>query len=69
MNSEDSRSVIIDYTNWKGIRSTRRVKPQSIYFGSTVQHPEVQWLMQAFDFEKDADRCFAMKDIHTWSVK
>lgn len=59
--------VIIDYTNWKGERSTRTVVPDVIYWGSNEWHKEPQWLLTAFDVEKQAKRNFAMKDIHSWT--
>jgi predicted DNA-binding transcriptional regulator YafY len=43
--------------------SMRMVYPRQVYFGSTEFHPEPQWLMEAFDEEKQAIRCFAMRDI------
>jgi len=60
------RTVVIEYTNYKGVRSTRTIEPKQLYFGSTNWHPEVQWLLAAFDVEKNEERTFAMKDIHSW---
>lgn len=56
----------IDYTNYRGERALRRIWPRGISFGTTEYHPEPQWLLLAFDLEKQADRHFAMKDIHAW---
>lgn len=61
--------VTIDYTNYRGERATRRICPESISFQSNHWHPESQWLLTAFDVEKGANRTFAMKDIHSWSVE
>lgn len=58
--------VVIDYTNHRGERSERKVKPSLIRFGSSPWHKEPQWLLVAKDLEKDALREFAMKDIHLW---
>lgn len=58
--------VVIDYTNWRGERATRVIEPWSITFGRTEHHPERQWLIKAWDIEKEAVRTFAMKDIHSW---
>jgi len=57
--------VEIDYTNWKNERAFRRI-PINVYYGSNEFHPEQQWLMEATDLDKNALRCFAMKDIHSW---
>jgi hypothetical protein len=65
----DARSpidAIIDYTNWRGERSKRRIVPVSIRFGKTDWHPEHQWLLLAWDMAKQEPREFAMKDIHSW---
>lgn len=56
--------VALDYTNWKGERSQRRVVPIRIYFGSTEYHTEEQFLLEALDIDKGTNRTFAMKDIH-----
>lgn len=60
-------SVRIDYTNYRGERGIRTVLPGLIYFGSAPpRHPGPEWLMEAWDHEKEAARTFAMKDIHSW---
>lgn len=58
--------VDIDYTNWRGERRNRMVRPISIRYGSTKEHPEPQWFMLAWDMEKESYRTFSMKDIHTF---
>ena len=65
--SVENKTVVIDYTNWKGERSLRKVTPKIFYWGSTNYHPEPQWLMNAFDEEKKQDRMFALRDIHSWA--
>lgn len=55
--------LVIDYTNHRGERALRRVVPQRIWFGSTPWHPEKQWLMEAFDLDRQAQRDFALTDI------
>lgn len=59
--------VCIDYTNWKGVRSTRQIHPRRVFYGTSDFHPEMQWLLEAFDFSKRELRTFAMKDIHNWT--
>lgn len=58
--------VLFEYKNWKGVTKTRKVKPRTIWFGSTECHPYYQWLLTAFDEDKQAERDFAMKDIKNW---
>jgi hypothetical protein len=57
---------MIDYTNWRGERSVRRVRPVTMFWGNTLWHPEYQYLMIALDVLKGERRTFAMKDIHSW---
>ncbi|MDI9408721.1 MAG: hypothetical protein QM523_05695 [Candidatus Pacebacteria bacterium] len=63
---EQSKLVSIDYTNYRGERSFRKIIPVMVRYGSTDWHPEPQWLLDAFDVEKEAERSFALKDIHQW---
>lgn len=61
--------VRIDYTNWKGERATRTIQPMGpnpLFFGSTEHHPDLQWLLKAYDWDKNQDRVFALRDIHSW---
>lgn len=60
------KKVKILYTNYRSETSHREILPQKIWFGSTEWHPEAQWLLDAYDVEKDAIRNFAMKDIQEW---
>lgn len=61
-----SEVVEILYTNYRGETDRRRVVPKRIWFGETDWHPEPQWLLDAVDLAKDAERSFAMKDIAEW---
>ena len=54
---------IFEYKNHRGEVATRTVTPISVRFGSTEWHSEPQWLLLAFDHEKQAEREFAMRDI------
>lgn len=58
--------VVIDYTNWKGVRRERSVFPLGMEFAATQWHPEPQWLVLALDLEDGEEKRFAMKDIHSW---
>lgn len=64
----ENQIVEIVYTNWKGVTAKRRIVPKNIFYGSTEWHNEEQWLLNAFDIDKQADRAFAIKDIKSWKV-
>lgn len=66
---EQNKIVVINYTNWKGVTALRRIIPKKIFFGSTEWHKEEQWLLEALDVDKNADRSFAVKDIKSWQVE
>lgn len=65
--ADPRKEVLIDYTNWRGERSTRRIIPLSIAFENNEWHPESQWLLEAVDVEKGDVRTFAMQNIHCWA--
>ncbi|MCR5146860.1 MAG: WYL domain-containing protein [Clostridia bacterium] len=69
MDFSDNKKVKILYTNWKGVTSYRNIVPKSVEFKSTEWHPEEQWILNAYDVDKRADRTFALKDIKEWSVQ
>ncbi len=58
--------VTIRYHNHRGVVADRNITPRSIRFGHSEWHPEDQWLLDAFDHDKWAERSFAMKDILSW---
>lgn len=58
--------VAIDYTNHRGERSIRVIQPRRIIWANSEWHPRTQWLLEAFDYGKKADREFAMENIHSW---
>lgn len=60
--------VLIDYTNYRGERGSRLIRPLSIRFEKTEYHPEIQWILRAIDINKGATRDFAIKDIHSWTT-
>jgi hypothetical protein len=61
-----SRAVRFDYVNYRGRLNTRHVTPLYVFFGANEWHPESQWLLVAYDFDKRAERTFAMRDISNW---
>ncbi|MBP7134628.1 WYL domain-containing protein [Patescibacteria group bacterium] len=68
MSEQNPQQVSILYTNHRGETSTRSVVPHRIWFGQTEWHSEDQWLLDAYDLERQANRSFALKDIKTWSA-
>lgn len=69
MDPVDPRTVVaIRYTNYRGETSVRRIVPRTIHFVSTEWHPEPQWVMEAYDLDRGAERSFAIKDILEWNA-
>jgi len=62
----DKQAVKILYKNYKGEITYRTIIPKSIKFMATEWHPEEQWILTAFDLDKNADRGFAIIDIKEW---
>jgi len=58
--------ITIVYTNYKGETGIREIVPQKIWFGGTEWHPKKQWLLDAYDINKQSNRSFAIKDIKSW---
>jgi predicted DNA-binding transcriptional regulator YafY len=63
---KQNQVVSIVYTNWEGKVGIRHILPQKMWYGKTEWHKEEQWLLTAWDIDKDAERTYAMKDIHHW---
>jgi len=66
---DEKEIVKILYTNWKGETAYRNIIPKNIEFKSTEWHKQEQWILNAFDVDKQADRGFAVKDIKEWKSK
>lgn len=64
--ADPNQEVIIDYTNYRGVRSVRGIRPLRIVFENNEWHPETQWLLEAEDLGRGEIRTFAMKNIHSW---
>lgn len=64
------KRVKIDYTNWRGERGERFIRPlhNGIQFSHNQYHPEPQWLLQAVDEGDGKVKTFAMSGIHKWSA-
>lgn len=63
----NARTVTFIYKNHRGETARRNVQPISIKFGATQWYPEAQWLLEAYDNDKEAVRLFALKRIKDWS--
>jgi len=57
------RSIKVKYKNWKGEIGIRNIVPLFMHYGRTNYHKEDQWLLSAWDIDKDAERTYAMMDI------
>ena len=66
MKEINKKEISICYTNYRGETSIRKIIPIKIWFGKTDWHPDNQWLLDATDLEKNAERSFAIKDIKAW---
>ena len=60
--------VRILYTNHRGETRPRLIRPMRLLFTSNEWHPEPQWMLQAWDLEKDIERTFAMLKILSWDA-
>lgn len=58
-----------DYTNWRGEKSTRRVRPIGLWHGSTDWHPTPCLLLKAVDLEKNAERDFKLVDFDLSTIR
>lgn len=61
--SEDTPPLVFVYRNYRGVVSTRRVLPATVWYGSSAWHTEPQWFLAGYDLDKRALRDFAFRDI------
>ena len=54
------------YTNHRGETSIRRLVPQRVWFGKTEWHPEEQWLLEAFDLDRNAIRNYVLREVRAF---
>lgn len=66
--SNPAEEVIIDYTNWRGERGLRRIRPLRMTFENNEWHHDTQWLIEAVDVDKGEVRTFALANIRSWTV-
>ena len=62
----DKKIVQIKYTNYRGETGYRKIIPKELKFYENEYHPGEQWILEAYDIDKQADRSFSMKDIQEW---
>ncbi len=60
---EPGQTISFGYTNWQGKTSIRTARVIRLTYGSTEWHPELQWLLEAVDTEKNVVRLFALRDM------
>lgn len=60
-------TVTFEYTNWKGARKLRTVKPERIVFGITPHISKSEWLLEGLDVEKGEKRLFVLKHIQRFA--
>lgn len=51
------------YTNHRGEKNIRVVRPLRLWWGSTEYHREAQWLLDVWDYERNATRTYALADV------
>ena len=63
MKTKDAPPLVLTYTNHRGETGVRRIIPLAApWWGQTDWHPEPQWLLRAFDVDRQAEREFALKN-------
>lgn len=61
----NNTALEIVYKNYKGKISKRRIIPQKIEFGLTPNISEPEWLMWAYDLDKEGNRAFVIRNIQS----
>lgn len=54
---------LLGYTDSRGERTTRKVVPIGVRWGSSGEDSEEQWLLEATDLARGCTRCFRVQDI------
>ena len=60
--------IMVDYTNYKGERSIRRIFPTNMFYGTTEYHPQPQYLLTVHDFDKKDQRIYALSGFHRFGT-
>ena len=62
----DKQAIRIDYTNHRGERRIRKVRPIQVWFGDSPYHKGEQWFFEAWDCARNRRRDFLLVDIHAF---
>jgi hypothetical protein len=65
----DKQIVTFTYQNHRDETVMRTAFPIAIEWKKTKWHPIEQWILEAWDMDKDAMRSFAMEDIREWTTR
>lgn len=57
---DEKRALTFLYTNYRGETTIRHAVPLEWFWGHTEFYPEDQWLVRAYDLDKQAERTFAV---------
>jgi hypothetical protein len=60
---ETGPRMLVEYTNYRGETARRIIVPVRFWWGKTEWHQEDQWLLHAWDAEKEAYRDFSFQDM------
>ncbi len=55
-------TLSVRYRNHRGELATRKIMPIMVHWGVSEWHPEPQWLLDCFDYGKNAHRTYALAD-------
>lgn len=68
LNYDNTKTVNILYRNWKGETAVRKIVPIELQFESNEWHPQKQWILYAYDLDKNDKRAFACLNILAWYI-
>ena len=60
--------VEIGYRNWRGETAQTKIIPEHIFFGSVEWNLEDQWILTAYDLQRDGYSQFPLKDVFSWKA-
>jgi len=58
-----SKFIRVIYTNWRQETKVRNILPIAIYWGSTNYYPIPQWIVKAYDKDRQDYRLYSLKNI------
>jgi hypothetical protein len=66
---DEATAVKVQYVNHRGEVGTLRIIPLSIRYGETPRHQGRQWLLNAWDCDRQEQRTLAMLGIEAWGIE